>query len=404
MVVARFSSSAAMGKMSSEPDCQAHNIGMVMCGAAFVILAGLKIIVWCAVVIHMDGFNTALRMADESIGNPTAGITATIVAGCFTVLTGIAGCYGGRTEKAGVNCSYFVVCAFLSVFFFCALWSTVQFEATIFPVMDRRGEEFCNASFHTTYATNLSCPTAATPDVDSLPVVCGDYCKARIKDIREMGGCALLDKLCHKYAYIDIGLGECTMAAQNGTQSLPERWHAVKAYSDCEAECNSAINCVGFSHWKGPAGDQCTIISPKIPRTGTWIVAPGMAMAQGQAITGTFLDPSKAGQEETCYSKDTPLIIENLRLACSLTAWLFGLAAGFILCASMCACSMQYTLTTRRKGKKGAGALMGKMLNLSGGSAKADNRKFDKTYKEDEEDEDDASEEEKMLDSGRRKR
>lgn len=376
-----------MGKNSSDKDCYAHSSSAVLCGAGCAFLAGLCIVGWTLLVINMPEFNTIEGMIDAEVISPRGFIIATAVVGFATASIAIVGCISARAKSRIGLCVYLSCCVLISAFFFSSIFSTVQFEATVMPVIDRLGEELCNASVHEVFMAELDCYSKK-----ENPGPCGTYCKERVAKIRNMvadssvekGECDLLSKLCHSYSYHLVGQGNCQIEAPNATLVSPRTWQQIATWNECAGACNSVIGCAGFT----AGGASCTVASEKQPRpsatearTASWVVMAGLSTTAGQSIAGT--DDTLTFE---CYAKDTPFMIHKFRNACTISIWFFSVAAPLVLLASMCTCSMQYTLTTRLKGKKGAGALFAKMLKPAGGSSKE--RKFaDETEEDDSEDE-----------------
>jgi len=423
-------------KQSSASPWTAHSPGVVAIGAIGSALIAIVLLIWSCVEMNSEGFALVSFMFQIDAGTnpdqvePQAVCYAQIISAVAMLICATLGIVAAHIDKEDTQkmllCMYYGGGAILAVFMFAFALSCFQYESAVGPVAVRQGEEFCNASFHETLAAQLD-GCGETWHTGADVGTCGVECQSRVERLKLMGGCPLLEALCHKFEYIEVGQGNCYVPSTTATGEavLPQTWQAQfsespgnPAGSTCQRVCDSMTRCVGYAvsdecgdavrglpkcRFGGPrpcrSGDgapqDCRITSEEAPvlmpiivlPSGSqssegfhdnevatnWTAIPGDALAQtdGPSVSGSSgaSDPTY-----TCYRKDTPLLIHET-IAWSTSSAILLLFAGFIMAAaSLCGCMMQYSLVTRRQGAKGAGALCSKMLCF-GACAKEESNK-----------------------------
>mmetsp|Transcript_108019 Transcript_108019/g.312139 ORF Transcript_108019/g.312139 Transcript_108019/m.312139 type:complete len:293 (+) Transcript_108019:1-879(+) len=248
------------------------------------------------------------------------------------------------------------------------------------PVLSRQEQEFCNGTTHELYFHHLGCSHAAD---DGSIGTCGEQCSSRLAILRQMGGCSFLRDLCHRFVYMDLGVGACVVAEGNGSSQPvatvvgvgPRRPAALADFDMCcQVACDDAVFCGGFQVESSASEARCRLMStqlpPKVRHLGlediheecgnyTWSRTPGVA-APG---TSLVVDHADGVPGARCYKKAaTTEFLESIA-ACSV--WLSAgssVAVITLFGAATTACMLQHSITTRRRGKKGACALLGKLL------------------------------------------
>merc|ERR1711924_337259 len=179
----------------------------------------------------------------------------------------------------------------------------------------------------------------------------------RVKLLKEMDGCNLLDVMCHSYEFQSLGAGLCL--AESG---LPPTWKASPLSSAvCEQVCNEHVSCAGASY---QAGSQACYLAMKLKPTtnGPWSSVDAGAMALPVSANTFPVTKTNADATYTCAKKASPEVKSQASSLATTLAWL---SAVFALCASLalcCTCSLLFTTSTRKKGKKGAMPLLHKLF------------------------------------------
>lgn len=318
----------------------------------------------------------------------TQGVKLIILLSGFITLLGVVvaciGCIGSQVRGVTTPiCVYFCCTAALAVVFFSMFMQAVLFSAFLEPVVERQGEEFCNATLHWTYSAALHCNASAK--AAQMPAgwaldECGPECADRLTLIRRMGGCDLLGDLCHRYDYSGMGAGFCLIEAGNGSNVLPPvpliRSKVGRRVSEqcCRLACDTRVSCRGYSYQ--PANGTCWVLSPRKPKS--WVLDKGDGKntsddgCGGIRWTPNTTDwPDKVPMEIVaadgnfgtfCMRKSRPTLVGDAEGAARGASAVCLATALVLTCASACGCSFQYTLVTHRKGRKGAGGLVTKML------------------------------------------
>jgi len=287
------------------------------------------------------------------------------------------GCVASKWQAATPICIYFCGSAILAVFFFCMFGQAVTFSAVLEPVIERQGQEFCNATLHWTYSAALRCsmsvPSAALPAGMAM-TKCGDECLQRVELLQRLGGCDLLDVLCHRYAYESLGTGMCVVEG-----AIKASNHAIKSYPGqqiseqcCKLACDTRVRCQGYAY--DAVNQTCSVFSPRKPKF--WVLDQGSGHAGvGEHGCGGLLwspnvsiplaeaDLDIAGADGhpgiTCKRKSMPELVSGAERAALIVGISFLVVAITLTSAAACGCALQYTVVTR---KKGAGGLLAKMM------------------------------------------
>jgi len=289
------------------------------------------------------------------------------------------------------------------------------------------------------------------------PQPCGGNCRSRLDLLQRMGGCRLLDRLCHRFAYSEVGEGFCLVDGTAGALALAPAIRAganeTVSESCCQWACDTRVGCAGFA--RETSNQTCLLISPQAPPRielrelteeeaheyeaifnpeGEDHNAEGKGEDQGNGDSEGKVDGKGSGQAAPhkkaahkivdavdptsceglswappvaawpiltplrisgsdkqagvmCYRKSTPLFIHGFLQISTMIGLLSFCSCAVLFVATTCGCCLQYTLVTRRKGSKGAGALVSKMMCPCLVVRSTRNRKFGHSLIDDDEEE-----------------
>lgn len=355
----------------------------VACGALCVIITGIALTCWSIYLLAKEGIPEVSKMVDADLreGDQTNHFSSQvllvmlIVGQLCVVIVGVLGMCAKELREPILLSLYFYGAFIFGLLFIALFFSTLQFESNILAVVDRQAQEFCNATFHPIFEQVLGCSSAsrrlapkpyvvsATEDrALQATAVCGEECQHRVALVREMGGCDMLHMLCHRWVYVLVGYGYCRLDGG----SLPSMVRSLDgqqaAQESCARACNSVVTCSGYVYSR--LSGNCSLVSPVTPanKAGlTWTAVEPLPISSSleQVITGSS-DTVNTGV--FCHKKTQPIIVGHARHAAKATAVFSLMASVILIWASMCGCFLQYTLMTKRTGKKAAGALCGKLL------------------------------------------
>eukprot|EP00928_Gymnodinium_smaydae_P044650 TRINITY_DN29782_c0_g1_i1.p1 TRINITY_DN29782_c0_g1~~TRINITY_DN29782_c0_g1_i1.p1 ORF type:complete len:374 (-),score=56.67 TRINITY_DN29782_c0_g1_i1:188-1309(-) len=338
-------------RTSSDQKLSCHSPRVVLYGALAAFFVGVLACYWSFRVLHTESFDVVVDMLDvdrrlsgeaADFGHPRAdtAVTAVLVCGFVIISLSVIGCVGVSSESPGSLCVYMCGAGAGALLLLGVACSAMTFAGAVIPVTDRQAAQLCNATFHETYAAKLGCDAHSSATHLAL---CYQDCEEKVALARALGGCKMFDVLCHDFEYAP---GPCAVGpeAQPWTAPAPEDAEASPA---CAAACNSELLCTAFL--VEPGGRGCTVLAPEPPTTKAggfsgWV--PGSADATPDA----------------CLVKSLPRIPLRAGQVMRTSAILAAVLALVLALAGACAWQLQYTLTTRRKGNKGAGALCTKML------------------------------------------
>jgi len=333
-----------------------------------------------------------------------------LIATCIMSFAGITGYTAVNKESARSLAGYFFLTSLLALFF---LWSSaygLTLETSLAPVLQRQVGEFCNGSTHHLYQHVLGCNYSAgylrrKEAIRSVRGECGLTCLDRVAQLQRMGGCQFLEDLCENFVYTKVGTGRCLVESAQGqhvtaptmvSRGVPHNVvylnasqnaaRVVKHPQDsnvnistgtsasqhcCKWACNMAPQCAGYAF--DFEESVCYMVSPQPPPDSEmnplsicssyhWTrvedkVLPGLDLAHLSVVAGD----GHLGTE--CYRKEFHLVM--MEAIASNGLWLAVgslVACSTLLGATVCACLLQYTMTTQRQGRKGGVALLGKML------------------------------------------
>lgn len=338
-----------------------------------MFLIGVFFVIYCSVLLANDDFkimNQIIR-ADEGWSGKhvipytiTAAVGGILFMGIMAIIASCIGCFGAQLEYQAGICTFMLCSAALGMCFLLTLLSVLNFATTLVPIADRQSEQFCNVTQFYTFKDQLSC----TFSVNRQPVPCGVDCLNRVNLIQQMGGCNLLEHMCHKYDYKPVGQGLCLVAA-NYTTLRPPMWRSTPGFSSasCEAACSQRVSCSAYSF--NAAQTLCYLVEPaNLPPTpnaiGNWSAVGALGIVP--TITATEVVSPVTGADGqlgyACTKKDQPAVVNKAAAAAQTFLWLATVASVLSAMSFCCTCSLLYTLGTRRKGRKGAGAVMHKLL------------------------------------------
>jgi len=278
-------------------------------------------------------------------------VVGLLIIGIVAIVAACTGCAGAQLDYQAGVCTFMLCAAALALCFLFTCLSVLNFETTLVPIADRQSEQFCNVTSFYTFRDKLGCTFAAVRPGGE----CGVFCQDRVKFLQASGGCDLLDTMCHQFDYKEVGLGQCMV---NGLR--PPIWKAVATDQQCQQVCSDHVSCSGYSY--SSAESVCYVVSRLAPTTqGTWDsfsvpTVPNTTEA-ASPISGSDNSPGII-----CSKKDQPSVVTKAGVVASTIAWM-SLAATLLASVSVCCtCSLLYTLSSRRKGKKGAMPVLYKLL------------------------------------------
>jgi len=291
-------------------------------------------------------------------------VIAVVAIGSFTMIAACLGCAGAQLENHSLICTYFMFVVVLAMWYLITLITTLNFNAISVRIVDRQATQFCNVSQFYTFKAELGCTFPATREGS----LCGADCQDRVNLLRSMDGCNLLNVMCHRFAWMPVGPGFCLSASQLGGLGRPPTYTnnaALTPIADeaaCQEVCNQHVACAGVSY--GVLQKNCYLVMKLAPTYGNWSkVKFSPPSSTTPEIENAYPVTGSGGEVGyACTKKDQPIIVTEADSFTRMMAWFFGVAI-LLSCAAMCCtCSLLYTTSTRRKGKKGACPLMHKLL------------------------------------------
>lgn len=378
-------------------------------GAALVFLLGLCFVLLSAGILKDASFQALNNMIETDAawaGQPALAysidkaLAGMIVIGSLAMIAACVGCCGAQLEHHSLICTYFLLTVVLGMSFLITFISVLNFNSILVPIADRQATQFCNVTNFYTFKAELGCKFPASRPGEP----CGVDCQNRVQLLKDMDGCNLLNTMCHAYDFQPVGPGLCLTTNRDapGSLAIPATWRSDvydwHSSLSCRQACNDHVSCSSFAHNAGD--DACFLVSHLRPVTrGNWTELPlpkGTGPLSMSTLSFTHAtSPIVASDGQigyVCEKKDQPLIITEARTS----AWFFAVysaIAALILCLAMCCtCGLLYTTSTRRKGKKGAGPLMYKLL--CPWCIGKDKRKLNQSQFEAVDDEDDEEDEE----------
>jgi len=213
-----------------------------------------------------------------------------------------------------------------------------------------------------------------------LDVTCGEDCIKNADLIQQLGGCGFLRALCYEMVYtIEPEPGNCQVVTRYSKAPLAETPVVVNtaptSHACCRQACDHDRFCAGFSYSGATDAEVCRLASFAMPQRWSsddkeFDAACTSVTWRSQATNASAAPPQKlsimgadgiAGR--SCARKEvTPRMTQDFGAFCIWlpVCTLVGLAV--LLVSTSSTCCLQYTHVTKRQGKKGAVALMAKML------------------------------------------
>lgn len=339
-------------------------------GSAVIFLLGLFFAVLSFLLLKDANFQAMNDMiaADAGwAGEPALSYTldkaaiTLLVVGILAMIAACVGCCGAQLEMHNLICTYFLCVVVLAMWFLIAFVSVLNFNMILVPIAERQADQFCNVTQFYTFKAELGCTFPASRPGGT----CGVDCANRVSLLREMNGCNLLHIMCHSYDWQSVGPGLClTTAKDSASAAMPPTWqsNAPMSIATCQEVCNEHVSCSASSF---NAGAQACSLAMRLPPTmqGNWTKFAADAASAVPEVQ--FASPVTGADGQigyACARKDKPAIITKAGAFARLMLWLSGLTVLTSSLAICCTCSLLYTTSTRRKGKKGAGAIMHKLL------------------------------------------
>lgn len=356
-------------------------------GAVAVVTVGLVMMISLFNITTADGYSTVVKMMDANEGThfvKAAGVCCLVLGFLMTVVGGL-GYTASLRESEGAICFYISASAVVAVALMVVAANFFVLEGTVSPVVLKQAEEFCAAATHDMYAAMLECNGTESSNIGGSDASqsCGQDCQAGRERLINMGGCHTLAHLCHKSSYTSIGNGVCV--GKDPQVELPKFISPEKVdLSCCQQACDSVVWCSGFVY--GSEAPTCRLISTRPPvehwkrdafsadgslRSSNnntcsmkdWDSGLPFAVQTYALEMQTEIANASDADGVVCYRRDKePLLIEE---AVMLGLWLsaYSMAAATVLFgAGVCGCCVQYSYTTRKRGSKGAAALVFKMV------------------------------------------
>lgn len=242
-------------------------------GAVSIFLLGLIGSYKFMSVLRIEGFSVVAKMIDMDTSFDFTEETMIVIV-CLSGLLTFTGCVG----YVGINAeNRRAACVYTALSFVLLLLTGLLFTlsfvvgATVGPAVMSEMEHYCNVSHHVIYSVQLGCPyNTRNMTPESAP--CGEFCKAHLAKLNAMGGCMLLDVLCHRFTYRDEGFGDCLAGyeANGPLLTVVRTAHASRSAPTVKAEarccrdaCDSTISCLGYSY--DGKEHVCKLISPELP-------------------------------------------------------------------------------------------------------------------------------------------
>eukprot|EP00933_Yihiella_yeosuensis_P050216 TRINITY_DN47986_c0_g1_i1.p1 TRINITY_DN47986_c0_g1~~TRINITY_DN47986_c0_g1_i1.p1 ORF type:complete len:480 (-),score=40.52 TRINITY_DN47986_c0_g1_i1:273-1619(-) len=322
------------------------------------------------------------------------------------------------TQSANGLCTYYSLAIVLAVFFI-ALGTYSSSSATMFnSFVDHQAKEWCNPDLLHVYTGQLGCQNQPWTHQSSATPACGPECQVRVNELRKLGGCTLLDRLCHDFTFKEVGIGRCEAQEADASKVLAptlRSQHQVRALC-CKVECDARTSCSGYSfktvkeiqQWHGSHNlmeGYCELVMHKLessaPKPGPQTSHRATASTAKEAEEKRAYYYSKLERKEAlkarcgedadisqwidtdhkwpatktihivssdsttghrCWSKTAPRLLEEASGATTVIYFTSVASVVALFMSAISAIILQYTLITRRKGKKGLCALVLQMI------------------------------------------
>jgi len=270
---------------SADEKLTCHSPRVIFSGAVGVGILGFLVTAWWISIMTSDGFKTVSKMIEKdegdeksSVRDATEDCVVHIIMGLLTCFLAVVGCFAASSERAGMTSSYMIGLAVLVIWYLAITVSISSFTSSVVPVLTRQHDRYCNATTIGTYKIQLSCPIVAPAAI--IPVQpCGEVCEVYVADLREMGGCKLLDDLCKDKA---VFIEQVTERSVKSSVLSGLVFVAVLAAAVCA--CNLQYTLVTKRQGKKGAGQLCLkMICPCAPNQER----KGLGRADAEELVGS---------------------------------------------------------------------------------------------------------------------
>lgn len=383
-----------------------------MVGAVVVLVVGLVLTLHFVLLTAQRSFDHLARMVDisEGGGHFKLDMAVLVILSCVMSISGAFGYVAIHKESPKSLASYLLLTSALAVFYLWVFGYGMTLETALEPVLQRHVSEFCNGSTHELYQHVLGCNYSEGflanrgKKLETARGICSLGCLERVEVLHRLGGCPFLEDLCENFVYTDEGIGRCLVespqgpvtaptlvshgvphhtillnATQHGATEVQEPGGDTVAVSQgavasehcCKRACSITRHCAGFSFDYDES--TCYLVSAHEPpaselnplslcseykwRASDEKLLPGL---DNEHLSVVAVD-GKVGSK--CFKKE--LILKMVQAISQNGVWLAAgsmVALISLMAATTCACLLQYSMITRRQGRKNGLALLGKML------------------------------------------
>lgn len=332
-------------------------------GAIVIFLLGFLCVILSAFLLTSDDFHVMDNMlrADEAMTGKyilsyTVDKAAHGVIGIGIVSMTVAGlgCFGIELGIQALICTYFLGLTALSVCFLFTLLAVTNFSTVLVPTVQKQASDFCSVSKFYTIKEQLGCTFPASRPGG----ICNWSCESLVEQINEMGGCKLLDDICHNFDWRVVGHGLCLTV--DGKR--PPTWISQDSMSaaTCKTVCQDHVSCSAFAY--DAVEERCYPVTSLAPTTtGDWKQLPtDIDIAAAPAMYSIWAVDN--GVSKVCQKKDQPSVVIKADSFASLVTYLAGCAICITSLALACTCILVCSTSTRRKGERGAAAFVQSLL------------------------------------------
>jgi len=236
-----------------------HNLPeLARIGAVLLFVLGLVLCYRFLSIFDMEGFGAVVDMCNAELGFKFA-MELCISAVIIAALVGVTGCIGyvGIDSKRPKTMSVYL-CLTLILFVLATVtgFFTLYVDDHVGFLIEREVEGLCgDAIQHARMAAVLGCPVIAGElNATKLAQECDSICQAEADHLQSIGGCHLMDVLCHKFTYALVGRGRCLVKGADEVSHVLSSGLIVSSSEQrvpeecCRLACDQALHCVGFGH------------------------------------------------------------------------------------------------------------------------------------------------------------
>jgi len=226
-------------------------------GAVALFVLGLTMCYRFVTLFSMSGGKEVYHMLDELVGISWS-VETMAVAIVLAGLLAVSGCMGYvslQDGRATILSVYTILTSTLFFLFAALLASSVGMDETLGHTISGQVEHLCDPIRHYETLVLLGCEFSTTPVSDAeyerVNATCHADCQEHVERVARWGGCELLNVMCHRFTYSDVGPGDCMVAAENGTslalpsfvRSLPGQHVSERC---CWTICDEGLECTGY--------------------------------------------------------------------------------------------------------------------------------------------------------------